>query len=293
MAKQPWMKFYPADWRSDPALRMCSLAARGLWMEMLAIMHEATPRGSLLVNGNPITNQQLAGLAGCGLAEVEILSQELENCGVFSRKKNGVIFSRRIEKDENRARINRENGKLGGNPTFGNDTIKEGPVNPPDKPPVNAQKPEARSHIPERASPSPSRDLFEEAEAALRKIEGLSNHPVAVDPVIAPIWQLVQQGFDLKTQIIPSIGRQLKNRGGKKISRWSYFVAGIIEDSRPSQAIPVVDEEKWNSRLETARKRQQWDTKWGPLPHQSQCLAPKHLLLPNDGDNWIEWKVAA
>ena len=65
--KLPWMKFYPADWRADPALRMCSLAARGLWMEMLSIMHEADPRGSLLINSNTISAKQLAGLCGATL----------------------------------------------------------------------------------------------------------------------------------------------------------------------------------------------------------------------------------
>ena len=49
-----WFKFYPSDWRADPALRMCSIAARGLWMEMLCVMHEATPRGSLLINGKRV-----------------------------------------------------------------------------------------------------------------------------------------------------------------------------------------------------------------------------------------------
>jgi hypothetical protein len=65
--KLPWMKFYPADWRADPALRMCSLAARGLWMEILSIMHEADPRGSLLINGNTIGAKQLASLCGATL----------------------------------------------------------------------------------------------------------------------------------------------------------------------------------------------------------------------------------
>ena len=39
-AARPWMKWYPADWRSDPGLRMCSFAARGLWADLLALMHE-------------------------------------------------------------------------------------------------------------------------------------------------------------------------------------------------------------------------------------------------------------
>ena len=82
--KLPWMKFYPSDWRADPALRMCSLAARGLWMEMLSIMHEADPRGSLLINGNAISAKQLASLCGASLRETVALLHELDVAGVFT-----------------------------------------------------------------------------------------------------------------------------------------------------------------------------------------------------------------
>ncbi|ANB33251.1 hypothetical protein M2324_003640 [Rhodovulum sulfidophilum] len=43
----PWLKFYTSDWRSDPGLRMCGLAARGLWVEMICLMHEATLEGDI------------------------------------------------------------------------------------------------------------------------------------------------------------------------------------------------------------------------------------------------------
>jgi hypothetical protein len=139
----PWMKWYPADWRSDPRLRMCSLAARGLWQEMLCVMHEATPRGFLLVNGNAPTDRQLAGLAGCSAREVVKLLAELEAAGVFSRDEVGVVFSRRMVKDEERASRDRANGRQGGSP------ILKGGVNPPDKPEDKAQPPEARDKRPE------------------------------------------------------------------------------------------------------------------------------------------------
>lgn len=132
----PWFKFYPSDWRADPALRMCSIGARGLWMEMLCVMHEAEPRGSLLVNGNPVSDRQLAGLAGCSLKEVSGFLEELEAAGVFSRD-NGAIFSRRMRRDDEKAARDKANGMAGGNPS-----LKRG-VNPPDK----AQKPEARDQI--------------------------------------------------------------------------------------------------------------------------------------------------
>ena len=134
----PWMKFFPADWRADPALRMCSLAARGLWMEMLSIMHEADPRGSLLVNSAPIAAKQLANLCGATPRETIALLTELETAGVFSRAEDGTIFSRRMKRDDEKAARDKANGKAGGNPSL------NAGVNPPDK----AQSPEARSQNP-------------------------------------------------------------------------------------------------------------------------------------------------
>lgn len=158
----PWLKFYPSDWRSDPALRMCSIAARGLWMEMLCVMHENG--GALSVNGKGLTPRQLATLAGC--PDVDDLLSELEDAGVFSRYEDGTIFSRRMIRDAEKAEQDKANGKKGGNPT-----IKAG-VNPQDKAEVKAQKPEARSQKSEqKAPPSPqgggAADLFGEIEEAM------------------------------------------------------------------------------------------------------------------------------
>lgn len=95
----PWFKFFGFDWRADERLAICSLAARGLWLEMLILMHMATPRGHLLVNGKPPTNDQLAVLVRASADQVRELSQELESAGVFSRTRTGVIFSRRMVRD--------------------------------------------------------------------------------------------------------------------------------------------------------------------------------------------------
>ena len=140
-----WFKFYPSDWRADPKLKICSLAARGLWIEMCSIAHESEPRGYLKINNKPVENDMLARLVGEAKETVENLLSELENSGVFSRNKAGVIYSRRMVSDENRARKNRENGKMGGNPNLGKQTENSVSVNPPDK----AKKPETRNQIPE------------------------------------------------------------------------------------------------------------------------------------------------
>lgn len=102
------MKFYPRDWRGDQALRAVSIAARGLWIECLCIMHEAKPYGHLLLNGEPVEVGALARMTGIPADEVSALLSELRQAGVLSMTGKGVIFSRRMTKDHGRAQKGRK-----------------------------------------------------------------------------------------------------------------------------------------------------------------------------------------
>jgi hypothetical protein len=62
MPSRPWLRWYPGDWRADPRLRMCSLAARGLWIELLGFMHEAEPYGHFIVGGAAPSEREIAKL---------------------------------------------------------------------------------------------------------------------------------------------------------------------------------------------------------------------------------------
>lgn len=291
--KQPWSKFFWSDYDADEGLRLCGLDAQGLWMRMLCLMARAAPKGELRIGNEPCSVSDLAQSVGKSEELVTALLGELSRRGVYSVTRANVIYCRRMRNEDAKRKKNQENGKKGGNPNLSNEKKKPQSDNPPDNGEVKPQKPEARSHIPESSS-TPSEDTFEKFDAALRRIPGIDKHPVFVAPVIAPIWQMAQQGYDLKRQIVPSIVRQLASRGpGRPIKSWNFFVPGIVDDNSKSAAIPVVDEEKWKSRLATARSRQQWDAKWGPLPHGTGCLVPVHLLLPTDGMNWHEWKAVA
>lgn len=158
----PWMKFYPSDWRADPALRMCSLAARGLWAEMMCIMHEAEPYGHLLVNGITLDAKQLASLSGGALRETVNALAELDCCGVLSRTEDGTIYSRRMKRDREKAERDKANGKGGGNPRL------KAWVNPEDK----AQKPEAREPEAKVKIESGTNDEFEEFKKVYPKRKG-------------------------------------------------------------------------------------------------------------------------
>lgn len=108
MSGRRWMKFWPQDWQRDPALRSCSLAARGLWMEMLCVAHEGAPYGHVTINSKAMTSRQIASVAGVTEREAMRLIGELEDAGVFSRTADGVIYSRRMVRDAAATEAGRE-----------------------------------------------------------------------------------------------------------------------------------------------------------------------------------------
>jgi len=178
--RQPWRKFYSKDWRGDAPLRMCSFAARGLWVDILSLMHESKHCGFLFVDEVVPTPRQLAGLLGGSEKEIKGLLAELADNGVFSvtgqdmpddvralvpaGMPNGVMLSRRMVRDEAKAAKDRENGKGGGNPnlTSGDNGGGFEPTgesgqreNRGVNPPANPQKPEVRGKAPTGPYPSP------------------------------------------------------------------------------------------------------------------------------------------
>lgn len=112
--KRPAFQFYPADWRKDAALQSCSLAAQGLWINLMCIAHECEPYGHLTVNGKPMTPAQIGRLTGLAAKEVEKLLKELEDAGVFARTEEGAIFSRRMVRDEATRNARANGGHAGG-----------------------------------------------------------------------------------------------------------------------------------------------------------------------------------
>jgi hypothetical protein len=117
-SKLPSIQFYPGDWMKDPELRSVSLEARGLWIDLLCMMSESVPRGYLQINGKAPSETQIARMVGCSMEEISRGLCELSNAGVFSTTKAGVIFSRRMVKDNHLIDVRRKCGKMGGNPAF-------------------------------------------------------------------------------------------------------------------------------------------------------------------------------
>ena len=120
--KRPSFQFYPADWRTDASLQVCSLEARGLWVEILCLLHdlgqkEGARYGHLEMNGVALDWEKLSRLVGIDEELLTELMQELEGAGVFSRDEGGVIYSRRFARDEVLKQVRAKAGSKGGSKT--------------------------------------------------------------------------------------------------------------------------------------------------------------------------------
>lgn len=162
--KRPAFQFYPGDWQRDAALRSCSVGARGLWIEMICVMHQADPYGHLVVNERGIEPDTLARMVGASKREVGGWLLELEDAGVFSREQN-VIVSRRMVRDESVRKARAEGGKLGGNPAL-KDNHKVG---------------EKVNHPP-NLQPTPSSSVLQSSSSEQQNPTALSGKPDPTPP---------------------------------------------------------------------------------------------------------------
>lgn len=123
--RRPSFQFYPGDWRRDPALRTCSMAAKGFWIELMCVMHESEEYGYLVVAGKAMDAKDIAKLLGETPTFCKKMLEELEKKCVFSRDSRGVIYSRRMIKDESIRAMRAAAGSLGGNPKLKGDLVKQ------------------------------------------------------------------------------------------------------------------------------------------------------------------------
>jgi hypothetical protein len=88
VSKLRWAQWFWADWSNDTALRLCSMPARGLWMELLCIAAQGDPYGTVTIKGRPPSERELRALckmdAGPHAArDFRRWLHELERHGVF------------------------------------------------------------------------------------------------------------------------------------------------------------------------------------------------------------------
>lgn len=277
--RKPWMKFYPADWQSDEGVRSCSLAARGLWVEMLAIMHKAEPVGHLLVSGRPPTTRVLAVLCGASVKETERHLSELEDAQVFSRTDDGVIFSRRMVRDEQKAEQDKANGAKGGHPAL------TGGLTPPVIPTVDggdkAQRLEARV----QSNPPTPQAGGERKSGRLKSRLPIPDGFPSADDIAEQAAKARAAGADInvtyQAERFRNWAQATDARYADWPATWRNWIAKAIDDAKPAgqTALPLpAGKVDWAERVGIWRKTGQWLMHWGAPPGDAQCECPKHLL---------------
>ena len=121
--KLPWLKFYPADWVKDT--RVISPESRGVYLDLLLLMHDSDRRGFLARDGQPLSDDELAAFCACSIGCISRAKSELILKHILSQTSAGVLFSRRMIREAKSRRIAVLNGSRGGNPK-----LKEG-LTPP------------------------------------------------------------------------------------------------------------------------------------------------------------------
>ena len=121
MARQPFLKFFPKDWLSDSGLRLCSLAARGLWIDLLALMADA-PEYGVLPFSEAEAPSIIANACGGASAQIKALLAELKSRGVYSVRSDGAIVSRRLLRDHAAYRAMSDLGQRGASKRYSQNT---------------------------------------------------------------------------------------------------------------------------------------------------------------------------
>jgi hypothetical protein len=117
--KLPAIQFYGGDWRKDMGVQSLSYHHRGIWFEILLLMHESERRGLLLLNGRAMSDDELSRVLGLDNQNTTKAITELLTSGVASRDpKTDALMSRRMVRDQRLREIRQKVGKLGGNPAL-------------------------------------------------------------------------------------------------------------------------------------------------------------------------------
>ena len=96
---------------NDLGLRGCSPSARGIWADMLCLMHQGEPYGHLADKAGPLAMSFVAFRCGVAIRQLNSAVAELEARGVFSRTESGTIYSRRMVRDEYNRTVRAQGGQ--------------------------------------------------------------------------------------------------------------------------------------------------------------------------------------
>lgn len=246
----PFGKFFWSDYASDPALKICSFAAQGLWMRMLCIAAEHDPVGYVAVNGKGLDAGTIARASGGASDEVSALLSELESNGVFSRDRRGWIYSRRMIRDAKKARNARENGKKGGNPSLGKKTGNHTRDNLSDNGRDKPHIPETRDQRPESTTSTITHNIKQgDGADAPNGTYAFFGRTVRLKPNDLERWRRTFHTIHDLDAELSAIDAWFEGQDDTKRKQWFHVTAGslnrkhqeLLGNEKQAQAPPAWD----------------------------------------------------
>ena len=113
----PWFKWFPMDYLTDPNVRRTSIFARGLLGDLLSVCYLQKQRGRFVSDDGERPWSDVDIVTSTGGKDIDKLLealQELLDKEVLSRDTKGVVYSRRIVRDEEIRSKRVASGKKGG-----------------------------------------------------------------------------------------------------------------------------------------------------------------------------------
>ena len=217
----PFIKTYTAERLADAPLRSCSLAARGLEIELACHMARGEKHGYLLIGGLPPSVATIASLAAAAPEQVQNALDELLRVRVLCRDAEGVLFSPGVLKAQEDRTRNANNGRRGGNPNLrsrsarvedsldmpGDESVANPPVNPLDKPRARArtQASEFRDQSSENREEKSSRARVARAQTWEEVLSRAEFSTLKADPAFTTAWtEWIEHCGSAKKAKVPS-----------------------------------------------------------------------------------------
>lgn len=146
LGKLPALHIYPGDLKRDIGFQVLEPLEKLVWYECLFLMHDSEERGVLILNGAPMTIEQIARAINLDNQMVKQSVSKIQALGVCSvRESDGAIYSRRMVRDEEIRQVRIKAGRSGGSPILVKQKVKQ-----------NASKSEAKcTHLSENESEDP------------------------------------------------------------------------------------------------------------------------------------------
>ena len=195
--KIPSFQFYPGDWRKDPGVQALDYFDRGVWLEILCLMHESEERGVLLLNGRPMPNEALARLLGLvnqnPTTQVNqnptrdlttVLTTLLAYGVAHRREEDGALYNKRMMRDDKIRKVRTESGSKGGNPRLLNQkstkAVNQNPTTQDNQNPTPSSSSSSSDLIPPLPPKGGTGDVPEKTSDPPKK----ARRPDAVDPAV-------------------------------------------------------------------------------------------------------------